>query len=194
MSFRFAVLLVIAFLTLGLISDADAFDGNRKGLIVGGGIGHGVTSYTRTLERYGQSGTSDRENTYGVQTDFRIGYAANEFFQIYYVNKVSWFNLDNYFGNTVTIAHGVGGLGVTYYLQPVVPSYFFTGVIGFSTWFAPFESNSDVWNGFGIAGGFGYEFARYWSVEVCVSHGNPSKTGSGISALTVKTCVNFLAY
>ncbi len=198
MSFRFTVVLVIALMILGLISDADAFDGRRKGFILGAGLGTGVTSYTQTIEAYRQSLTSDRESKFGVQTDFRIGYAPNGFLQIYYVSKVSWFSLDNALGSSVTIAHGIGGLGVTYYLQPVAPSFFFTGVIGLSTWAAPFESNSDTWTGFGIGGGFGYEFARHWSIEVCATYGNPSDTQSGITATTnattIKATVNVLAY
>lgn len=79
MSFRSTVLLVIAFLTLALISDADAFDGNRKGFILGGGLGLGVTSFTQTVGGFGPRLTLERGRKLGLQTSFRIGYAPSEY-------------------------------------------------------------------------------------------------------------------
>lgn len=198
MSFRSTVLLVIAFLTLALISDADAFDGNRKGFILGGGLGLGVTSFTQTVGGFGPRLTLERGRKLGLQTSFRIGYAPSEYGQIYWSNRVSWFGMENNFGNHVAIAHGIGGIGVTYYFHPVTPSFFITGVIGFSTWFTLFESYPDILYGDGISGGFGYEFVRHWSVEISVSHGDLRENASGrrtsFSALTVKAFVSVVEY
>ena len=197
MSFRFTVLLVIALLTFGLISDADAFDGNRRGFIIGLGLGVGVTSFTYSIKESGWGLTLDRERKLGLQTNFRIGYAPNEFFQIYFVNKVSYYGMEKNFNNHVSIAHGVSGLGLTIYLQPVAPSYFITGVIGLSTWSTLFENSPELY-GEGFAFGFGYEFVRHWSIEVSVSQCDPSRTEFGriesCSALTFRVSVNVLEY
>ena len=41
--------------------------------------------------------TSDRENRFGLQTDFKIGGAPSDQLQIYYTNKVSWYKEDELF-------------------------------------------------------------------------------------------------
>ncbi|MBP2681376.1 MAG: hypothetical protein H6Q78_1239, partial [Candidatus Krumholzibacteriota bacterium] len=62
-----------------------AFDGNRKGFILGGGLGPGWTSYA---QGYGDSfdgeDTSARETKFGLATDFKIGGGINEKIMVYY--------------------------------------------------------------------------------------------------------------
>lgn len=44
---------LIACLTSGIATGASAFDGNRKGFILGIGLGPGVSSYTQAVEYMG---------------------------------------------------------------------------------------------------------------------------------------------
>lgn len=179
-----------------LISAASslAFDGQRKGFILGGGIGFGMASYTQTVN----DETSDRENKGAVITDFKIGFAANEQTEIYYTSKVSWFSLKNVFDETVTIANGIGAVGVSYSLKTYAPTWFLTGGLGLSSWDAPFESNSDAWIGFGLFAGAGYEFSKHYGVEFDILYGKPSTSVGGndasTNALAVKATINALAY
>jgi opacity protein-like surface antigen len=175
-----------------------AFDGQRKGFILGFGAGPSMTSFTQTISYDGDSYTSDRENKIGAATDFKIGAGLNEQFLIYYVNRMTWFSLDNIIGESVIIGNSVGLLGVSYYLQETSPSPYILGLVGMSTWDAPFESDSDAWIGFGIGAGFGYEFSPHWSFEGTINYGNPGKEEGGLevssSAFSICATINFLAY
>jgi len=177
---------------------AGAFDGERQGFIIGAGVGAGLTTYTQTISYEGFSWTSDRESELPIMTDFKIGYAPSDFLEIYWMNKVSWFGFENAFGDDVTIANGLGGLGVTYFFEPVAPSLFLTGGIGFSSWTTPFEEDADTWYGLGLTTGAGYEFAPHWCVEGSACWGNPSTEESGIDfttdALSLKLTINVVGY
>ncbi len=189
---------LVGCIVLSVATNVLAWDGQRKGFILGGGLGLGMTSFTQTLEFMGMSETSPREDKFGFQTDFKIGYAPTDLLQIYYVSKVSWFELKNVFGDEVTITSGLGGAGVSYYLQPEAPSAFFTGGIGIATWDLPFEERADAWAGFGLYAGAGYEFTRYWNVEFDFVWGNPSEEVSGLkastNALSLMFTINVLGY
>ena len=196
-------LILIVLITLFLIVSANAFDGKRKGFILGFGIGPGLTSFTQEVagRDYYQDWVivkSDRSNKMAIMTDFKIGYAPTDFYEIYYTSKVSWFGITNVLGDNVTIANGLGALGATYYFTPQVPSPFISGGIGFSTWATPFESGSKTWTGFGLFAGVGYEFARHWSVEFDLLWGKPGTSEFGIdvssNAFSVKATVNVLGY
>lgn len=194
--------ILIIFILLFLTVTVSAFDGKRKGFILGGGIGPGFTSFTQELSFwdpfFGYTKIkSDRENKAALMTDFKIGYAPTDFWEIYYTSKVSWFGLESVSGD-VTIANGLGALGATYYFKPEAPSLFVAGGIGISTWSAPFESGSDTWIGFGLFAGAGYEFARHFNVELDLLWGKPGDSEFGIdvstNALSVRVTVNALAY
>jgi len=191
-------LALIACLTLCIATGASAFDGNRKGFILGGGLGLGLTSFTQTVEVYGVSVTSDREDKSAIMTDFKIGFGASDQVLIYWSSKVSWFSIENVYGNNVTIANGFGGVGVTYYFQPAAPSPYIQGGVGFSTWSLPFEEGTDTWIGGGLSLGGGYEFSRHWSVEGDLVFGKPGDEVYGIevysSTFTIRVTINAVAY
>lgn len=197
-----AIAVVGACVLLNCASDAFAFDGQRQGFILGIGAGPGLTSFTQTLDLGswpgGGSETTDRENKFGLQTDFKIGYAPSNTFQVYYSNKVSWFGIENALGEDVIITSGVMGVGASYYLSPEAPSLFFGGGLGVSVWNAPFEDGSEAWTGFGLYTWAGYEFSRHWNVELDVVWGKPSKQESGIeasaNALSLMFKVDVLGY
>ncbi len=190
---------LVGCIVLIIATDVSAWDGQRKGFILGGGLGLGLTSYTKTVEISGLgSETSPRENTFGFQTDFKIGGAPTNLFQIYYANKVSWFGMKNVLGENVTITSGLSAVGMSYYLLPETPSAFFTGGIGIATWDLPFEEKAHAWIGFGLYAGAGYEFTRYWNVEFDLVWGNPSEEEYGIkvstNALSLMFTINVLGY
>jgi len=179
-------------------SGANAFDGKRKGFVLGGGLGLGLDSFTQTVDiPMMPKQTSDRENKFAFATDFKIGGGLNEQWMLYYHSWSAWFSITNVLNESVTILNQVGGLGARYYIAAESP-FFVTGSIGLSLWDAAFEENSDGWLGFGILGGVGYEFLRHWTVEANLGWGNPSKTESGIkaesNALAFLFTVNGLAY
>ena len=196
---RSCTLLSVVFVViLCATTAAQAFDGERQGFILGAGIGAGLASYTQEVSYGSFSETSDRENELGIMSDVKIGYAPNDVTEIYWMSKVSWFGMENALGDDVTIANGIGGLGVTYFFQPTAPSAFVSGGIGFSTWTAPFEEGADTWYGVGVSAGAGYEFAPHWYIEGNVCWGNPSIEEYGVNfstnSLSVKLTLNVIGY
>ncbi|MBP2681377.1 MAG: hypothetical protein H6Q78_1240 [Candidatus Krumholzibacteriota bacterium] len=172
-----------------------AFDGNRKGFILGGGIVPAFTSYSvEVSDDFFGNYTTDRETKFGLATDFRIGGGITDKVMLYYANKVSWFSVDGEMDGSVTIAHGIGLIGVSYYLEAAAPSVYFVGTLGLSSWSAPFEENSDTWSGFGVGGGVGYEFAKHWSVEGMLTWGNPGDDYTTIDAFSFLVTITGIAY
>jgi len=177
-----AYLLVLAIMSAA--TSARAFDGKRRGFVLGGSAGLAITSFTQTLEIGHQSATSDRESRAGLATEFRIGGGISDRFLVYYANRVAWFSLDNALGNTVTIASSIGLVGVSYYLVGVSPSWYLHGLLGLSSWDTPFESDSEAWTGIGAGAGIGYEFSPHWSIEGSINVSSSSRTVLGIKGST----------
>ena len=198
------VLIVIT--TLLLISNADAFNGKRKGFIIGGGLGAGFTTFKETVtsDWLGILEESKRENKFALTTNFKIGYAPSNLLEIFFTVKDSWFSSTVYFldersGEDVIMASGFWGPGVTYYFKPEAPSYFITGGFGVSTLSLPFESHSEIKFGGGLYAGAGYEFRNHFNVELDLGWGKPKSLalfgiGSSTNVLSVALTVNALAY
>lgn len=167
-------------LFLLIISNLFAFDGKRKGFILGFGAGFSNISFKQKIEGYGESINSDKENKIGFGTDFKIGYAPNNRVEIYYFSKVAWFSLVNALNENVTISDGVAGAGLSYYLSPKLKEYewtsssFISGGLGWSGWSTPFEEDSESWSGTGFFVGGGYEFSKHYRIEADLYINNPS--------------------
>ena len=188
--------LVLALL-LVFAAPAGAFDGKRKGFVLGVGLGPGLSSYTQELSVSGLgSAASSRETKVGVSTDFRIGFGPTEQVLVVYDNKVTWIPFDNAIGNHVTIADGISSLSVSYYLAQSAPSGFLTGGLGAAGWSAPFESNSSGSIGLGMFVGGGYEFTKLWNLEGSLGYGSPSDTQQGVklttNTITFRVTINAL--
>jgi hypothetical protein len=183
---------------LALVTNVYAFDGQRKGFVIGFGLGGGYTTFTQTIEFMGLSETGDRENKFGLHTDIKIGYAPSNQLLIYWMNNFTWFSTENIFDDNVTFASGVSGFGFSYSFSSEDKSAFLRGGIGGSAWMAPFDSDIDSWYGFGVVGGFGYEFAKHWSIEAIVMWSNPTSEDLGINlkteAFSFAITLNILGY
>lgn len=147
---RFACLGLTALLGLVLAGDAEA---QRRGFIIGGGLGPGLSA-------------GDVDTEVGVATDFKIGAMIGESIQIYYANKMVFTPTEVAdFAGT-----GVGGLGITYQM----PSGFrINGVVGFSSYLLYLDGDTEGDVGFGLGAGVGYEFAKYWVINLDGSWGYP---------------------
>jgi hypothetical protein len=203
MARKHSVWVLVGLVPLLAFTNAHAFDGQRRGFIIGIGAGISRTSFTQdaTFDYRGHRKTvrSDREHKEGAATDFKIGYAWDNSWAVYYTSKVSWFNIQNALGNEVTIANGLGAVAVTHWLKPQAPSGFVAGGLGYSTWSLPFEDHApDTWFGPGLFVGGGYEFARHWSWEGYLAWGRPKDTESGIEfsakTFSIMLSVNVLGY
>jgi hypothetical protein len=165
-------------------SPAQGYDYQRDGFLLGAGLGVGHTSYKQELTISGSgTATSPTEYQFGIITDFKIGYAPEKTWAVYFTNKVSWFEMINVMDESVIIASGLSALAFQNWFKPKSPSGFITLGIGMSSWGAFFkESFSETWTGLGIFAGGGYEFSRGWSLEAYWIWGEAKDSISGISA------------
>lgn len=198
----FLILCIILVTTTGTF----AWDGERKGFILGLGVGPGIDIHKQKAEVLGfeipDSGID--ESKFSIFTDFKLGYAPSNILQIYYVNKVCWLKGDwldvrgmdfGYYAD-VMILSGLTGVGVTYYFAPVAPSPFISGGVGLAT-SLPFESGANSRMGFGFFAGGGYEFAKHWSVEGSFRWGHATNTeilDFSTDDITLSVTVNALGY
>lgn len=181
MYFRSAVIAMLLCSVASIPTDSFAFDGQKKGFILGLGIGPGMDSFTQDITSDFIDVESARETKPALITDFKIGYAPNNQLLVYYVSKVAWFGLTNAFDESVTITNGNGGIGVSYFLNS---KNFIAGGLGLSTWNTPFESGSKASTGLGIFVGGGREMSKNWTVEGGIGWGNPKYSEDDVKLTT----------
>lgn len=132
---------------------AGAFDGSKKGFVLGFGLGAHTTSIEE--EVWGFEFTGDES---GIATDFMIGYGFTPNFLLMYQNSNAWYTNDD--GDLFYDA--IGPVGIRYYLNGDEPGLFF----GASAFLGSFVNSSKdagaKGNGFGAS--VGYEFSKHYSV------------------------------
>ena len=167
---------LIACLTIVATEEASAWDGLRKGFVLGIGGGLGRISFSN-------------QSQMAVMSDFKLGYAPNSKLAIFWTSKVAWFKTDFGFRRESTLAIStIGAVAVAYYLKPEGdPAPYLTVGYGFSSFATPTEEGSQAVTGDGIAIGAGYEFSKHWSVE-----GN--LTMGAFDATAFRITLNVLGY
>lgn len=179
-----------------LSANTSAQNNERKGFILGIGVGAGLNSYQFDFELSGIDFM--RESTVSFVSDFRIGYAPTDQIAIYWVSRGSWYNQEGVFslgGDKVFVINGMAGLGGSYYLEPEAPCFFVNAAIGYANWFTPFEDNPENNLGFGFGLGGGYEFSKHWSTELNLTSGKPSgDDGFSVNTWAARLTINYLMY
>lgn len=198
MSRAFRILLLVVWPLL-LPSASSAFDGQRKGFVLGGGLGAGLVGFEQEVSGGGLSVSTDRQEEGALATGFVIGSGLNETTLLTYSARVSWFSIVNVFEDDVMVTHALGTVALTQYTRPLAPSFYYTVGVGFSTWDLPFEEDAgDPWIGLGLRGGVGYEFRSHFAVEVSLGWGEPSTEEVGVdvssNALSLNVVLVGLAY
>ena len=176
------IILFIIFFTLSLgtfqAKNVHAFDGEKSGFVLGLGPGLGWARNDLTFAT---------ESKFAVKSDFLIGLGlGNGQTLITWSSKVLWYD-----SGGITIASGTGGLGLTHFLNQDSDSMYFSGVIGFNSISAPFESNTTDEYGFGLGIGIGKEFSKNWLIGLDGSWGKP---GSGVTTFGVGLHFSHLWY
>lgn len=147
-AFGFAVLGI----SLGA-STASAFDGSRRGFILGIGAGGGATSIED------QDGGEIRNlGSGGLATDFEIGGARSERLLVYYANRVVWLSDRDRLG--------VSGLGLRRYLGDA--GAFGDVTLGLSSWTGRLGDTI----GLGASLAFGWEARDHWLVRGALLYGD----------------------
>ncbi len=164
-------------------SDILAQNNERKGFILGLGVGPSTNSY--------DFGFGISDNSLAFASNFKIGYAPTDQVALYWSSQVAWFKID---GLDALTTNSVAGLGGSYYLNEDAPSLYLNAVLGFANWATPFEPDASNSLGFGLGIGGGYEFARHWSPEINFTYGKPSDDFIEIKTWSVRLTINYLMY
>jgi len=160
------VVLVIG-LSIVLAASASAFNGLRKGFVLGGGLG-----FAPAISWEAENFPLFKEDVSEVAVNFFLGYAWDEQNMIVWEgNAVGWksdWSNDN-------ITQGFSGASFYHYFGPVGKSAFVVGGLGL-TMFQPEGFDANEAKG-GILLGGGYEFARHWQVAAYFSAGKTREKG-----------------
>jgi opacity protein-like surface antigen len=171
MRFKACAVFLIVFVVLS--SQLLAFNGLRKGFILGGGGGPGYLTY-------------EGVDKFSLATNFKIGYAPSNSFEIYYLNTVSWFGV-----YSETFLNGLTGLGLTKYIKPEGRGFFVFGGVGLAV-LQVLTQYGDSDTGLGLIGGVGYDISKHWSVQGDILY---TTFDSGAwHSLGVRVTINFLAF
>lgn len=166
------VLLVSLVLLLFVAGTTSAFNGQRRGFVLGGGAGLAPSCKF-------EYGSVDESKT-GFGMNFIIGGAFDEHNMLVYEGNIVGFNSDLYEDNA---AQGFNGAAWYHYFGQTGRSAFTTVGIGFEVMNVGDEYKD---SGFGMLLGGGYEFARHWQVGLYIGFGktnNPEFDHSQISIL-----------
>lgn len=175
----------LLYILLLAFSNLYAFDGERKGFILGGGIGAGYLSTSVSFNSF-----SDTDNRAVFLTNFKIGYAPSNTLEIFYISKVSWWGESD-----ITFILGLSAIAATVYIDNTTETgWFVSGGVGLSALSAPFETDLESSNGFGFFGGGGYEFSSHWSVELDLLYSTITEGGADFNYFGVLMTVNVLAF
>ncbi len=172
-----ALLLTLALLLFVAPLTASAFDGDRKGFMLNLGAGFGQGKL---------SGHGDSVDGTGFGTDFKIGAGTSSQLMIYYTNRVVWYTPD---GASSTWYNGMSAAGVSYFLNPDAPSFFFSGALGIGV--IAVSDGFDSESGFGFTLGAGYEFARNFIAEITYMNAG---LDNDYSISNIALTVSWLAY
>lgn len=187
---------LLAICILLISQTARAFDDHREGFILGFGAGLHHT----TLDFTYRGAKIESDSKGGLATSLKIGAGITDQFSIYYVRNASWYRAP--ISNGITTSDtlytvGISGVGVTYYLSPTAPSWYFLGAVGVGDISAPFESNVGSDTGSAAMLGGGYEIDRHVQLEATVL-GTDIDSGD-VAQLNLKTSslqltINYLFY
>lgn len=161
-----------------------AFDGSRKGFVLGAGLGGSmVDSPTRTDSTRFET-VSDRKTKPGIATDFTLGWGISDRVVVAYSNSVAWFQS----GSVLT--EGITAVAVSYFISPRAPSRVLEVGVGLAARNAPFQGAVGE-TGLGVWLGAGYEYKPHWLVRGRLAIRSPE---SGWKSLTLTVTLNRLGY
>jgi hypothetical protein len=150
---------------------------SRRGFYISIGVGSGAARWL-IQQQMGGGGTTESSSTdLGFATKFAIGMGVSDRTLIHWTSRVLWLSTFDYAASRTTNdgqervfrTAGIGGIGVTHFLDATERATYVGGDIGFSTW-SDFDKGENAF-GFGLCGQIGHEFARHFSVEYSLCWG-----------------------
>ncbi len=179
------LVLITLMAVLLMAASAGAFDGLRKGFVLGGGVGFAVTADWD----FDVSGVSIGEDGSGLGLNLLIGYAWDEQNMIVYEENACGWDSD-LIGEF--IVQGFRGASWYHYFGPMGKSLFTATGIGY------YAFNVDTYRdnkpAFGLLLGGGYEFTRHVQVAAYFSTGKTKDSGIDFSHTHFNILVSAVAF
>ena len=147
-----------------LSAGAMAFDGNRKGFVLGGGIGFAPTIKVEVED------DGDWNNA-GVSAHIVIGYAWDEKNMLVYESNGAAFE-ETMFGEDVMFSQSIGAASWYHYFGESGKTFY--TVVGLGLMVGDTDETDATDPGAGILLGGGYEFSRHWQVGLYLASGKSS--------------------
>jgi hypothetical protein len=184
--------LTFTMLLLALASSGLAFDGNRKGFVLGGGLGFAPVSKWEgyVFDLSSMSVVKADEESAGVGLNFIIGYAWDEHNMIVYEGNVTGWKSDLF--RDQSIAQGFNGAAWYHYFGIPGRSAFTVGGLGFYVFdVEDYDANDPK---VGLLFGGGYEFARHWQVGGYIGLGQTEDPGGNFDHVHMNFLVSGVAF
>ncbi len=189
-----AIWSIVVLLLFTFSRSVKAFDSSRKGLVVGGGLGHAVNSH------WGNSDTPFDENRRGVGFNVLVGYAwenrnvfALEVNATGYVSEVEW-GEGRFTGFTSqNVLQGFAGMNWYHYYVVPGPGELFTSV-GLGMYSFDVQAVDANKPGIGALIGFGFAYKRHFQLGFYLGGGRTSSSKSRFSHSHINILVSALAF
>ena len=176
---------LVPVLLLLLAGSTLAFDGQRRGFVLGGGLGIAIDSKYEV-----SSGVvRPKENGAGVGLNLIIGGAFDDKNMLVYEGNVTGWKSDTFDQN---FTQGFNGAAWYHYYGHPGRSAFTTVGLGFYVFKAEHYEDNDP--GLGILVGGGYEFSRHWQIGLYLSGGKTSSEGVDFDHSHISVLVSGIAF
>lgn len=188
--------LIVCSLFITVVTSLLAFDGQRKGFLLGGGIGMSRIDYRQEVE-YEYNGETEKGKDYsenGIAAEFKIGYGASNKLELYFSHQATYFNLDAGY-DSIIIANSASTLAASYFLSSQLddgnwhPSAFVSGGLGISNWGEAYEEDQETAEGQSFFVGLGYEFSKHFRVSLNYFGTNPTISIFGADLTTYSNAI-----
>ena len=182
---RLALAVALVVLTA---AGAQAFDGNRKGFVLGGGLGFAPVGAWKL------DNTPADEARAGIGLNLLLGYAWDEKNMIVYEGNVVGYtsNVFRLAGQNKTVSQGFNGAAWYHYFGRKGRSWFSVAGLGiYSMDVEGFSANNP---GAGILLGGGFEFAAHYQVGLYLSTGKTSDGPADFTNSHLSVLFNAIAF
>jgi hypothetical protein len=185
-------LFVLLILVLATASIANAWDGERKGFLLGIGFGAGFDSYSK-IQFDPISAVKDDNSHLAFAASPRIGYAINNQLAIYYSRHPFVFSVKTAENKDLALTSCIEAISMQYYFSDKAPSIYVGGGAGVGYFFDSKKSNYSVHalKGIGMFGAVGFEMRKHLSTEFSLHYKSPQ---NGSSDIGVALLINVLGY
>lgn len=188
-----AVLLAVLLTVLLLAAPAPAFDGEREGLVLGGGVGAALSFVAQDVDEQ----RFDDFTRPGAALDLRIGWGFSEAVVVFGSFRGSWIRYDTRNLRGSDVVHGTLGVGMTQHLDRGRSDWYSTGHLGLA-FFELLEEDVETLTGFGFGGGMGREWRSGLAVEALAGWESTStdidQVEFGISTISLRLQLVATAY